>query len=199
MIKSLLATASSAEVVDVLNRDGCVVVKSLADLKTCDQLEKELAPFLAAKKDEPPKTRPMLRGLSTCKDEAHRWRYRQVARLPHPGRTSDDHGRVRRDAFAELRELPDLHDGGLDRSCPAWCRREPLGISHASAQALRAFSAGYGRRKTSISQSHPRSPAASRKISRSLWAINLTAASASPESWVRIRSKCSTLSEPLSC
>jgi ectoine hydroxylase-related dioxygenase (phytanoyl-CoA dioxygenase family) len=58
MIKSLPSTASSAEVVDALNRDGCVVVKSLADPRTCDQLEKELAPFLAAKKDEPPINAP---------------------------------------------------------------------------------------------------------------------------------------------
>src|SRR5262249_14257347 len=58
MIESLPATASSAEVVEVLNRDGCVVVKSLADLQVCDQLEEELAPFLAAKKDEVPINAP---------------------------------------------------------------------------------------------------------------------------------------------
>ena len=58
MIQSLLATASSAEVVDVLNRDGCVVIKSLADLRICDQLEQELAPFLAANKDEAPNNAP---------------------------------------------------------------------------------------------------------------------------------------------
>jgi hypothetical protein len=58
MIESLPATASSAEVVAVLNRDGCVVVKSLADHKVCDQLKQELAPFLATKKDEAPINAP---------------------------------------------------------------------------------------------------------------------------------------------
>ena len=58
MIQSLPSTASSAEVVEVLNRDGCVVVKSLADHKTLDLVEKELAPFLDAKKDEPPINAP---------------------------------------------------------------------------------------------------------------------------------------------
>ncbi len=58
MIQSLLSTASSAEVVDVLNRDGCVVVKSLADPKMCDRLEEELAPFLEARKNEVPINAP---------------------------------------------------------------------------------------------------------------------------------------------
>ena len=58
MIESLPATASSAEVVEVLNRDGCAVVKSLCDLQVCDLLEEELAPFLAAKKDEAPINAP---------------------------------------------------------------------------------------------------------------------------------------------
>jgi ectoine hydroxylase-related dioxygenase (phytanoyl-CoA dioxygenase family) len=58
MIESLPATVSCAEVVAVLNRDGCVVVKSLADHKVCDQLKEELAPFLAAKKDEVPINAP---------------------------------------------------------------------------------------------------------------------------------------------
>ncbi len=58
MIQSLSSTASSAEVVEVLNRDGCVVVKSLADLKLCDRLAEELTPFLDAKKDEPPINAP---------------------------------------------------------------------------------------------------------------------------------------------
>ena len=58
MIQSLPSTASSADVVEVLNRDGCVVVESLADLKVCDQLEEELAPFLDASKDEPPINAP---------------------------------------------------------------------------------------------------------------------------------------------
>jgi ectoine hydroxylase-related dioxygenase (phytanoyl-CoA dioxygenase family) len=58
MIESLPATASSAEVVAVLNRDGCVVVKSLADPKTLDLVEKELAPFLDAKKDGPANNAP---------------------------------------------------------------------------------------------------------------------------------------------
>jgi len=58
MIQSLPATASSAEVVEVLRRDGCVVIKSLADPKICDQLEEELAPFLSAKKDEVPNNTP---------------------------------------------------------------------------------------------------------------------------------------------
>jgi ectoine hydroxylase-related dioxygenase (phytanoyl-CoA dioxygenase family) len=58
MIESLPATASSAEVVAVLNRDGCVVVESLADPKILDLVEKELAPFLDAKKDEPPNNAP---------------------------------------------------------------------------------------------------------------------------------------------
>jgi ectoine hydroxylase-related dioxygenase (phytanoyl-CoA dioxygenase family) len=58
MIKSLPATASSAEVVDVLSEHGCVVVKSLADPQTCDLLEQELAPFLSARQDEPPINAP---------------------------------------------------------------------------------------------------------------------------------------------
>jgi hypothetical protein len=58
MIQSPPSTASSSEVVDVLNRDGCVVVNSLANLTTCDQLAEELAPFLDAKKDEPPINAP---------------------------------------------------------------------------------------------------------------------------------------------
>ena len=57
MIQSLPATASS-EVVEVLNRDGCVVVKSLADLRICDRLGEELAPFLTARKDEAPINAP---------------------------------------------------------------------------------------------------------------------------------------------
>src|SRR5215472_6635716 len=58
MIQSLPSTASSAEVVEVLNRDGCVVIASLADPKICAHLEEELAPFLAAKKDEVPNNAP---------------------------------------------------------------------------------------------------------------------------------------------
>lgn len=58
MIQSLPATASSAEVGEVLGRDGCVVIKSLANPKICDQLEEELAPFLSAKKDEVPDNAP---------------------------------------------------------------------------------------------------------------------------------------------
>ena len=58
MIKSLPATVSSPEVVELLNRDGCVVVESLADPQTCDLLEEELAPFLAAKKDAAPINAP---------------------------------------------------------------------------------------------------------------------------------------------
>jgi Phytanoyl-CoA dioxygenase (PhyH) len=58
MIPSLPSTASPAEVVEVLNRDGCVVVKSLASLTMCDQIAVELAPFLDARKDEPPINAP---------------------------------------------------------------------------------------------------------------------------------------------
>ena len=58
MIKSLPATASSEEVIEVLNRDGCVIVKSLADPKICDHLEEELAPFLEAEKGKPPINAP---------------------------------------------------------------------------------------------------------------------------------------------
>jgi hypothetical protein len=58
MIPSLPSTASPAEVVDVLNRDGCVVVKSLANLTMCDQIVVELAPFLDARKDEAPINAP---------------------------------------------------------------------------------------------------------------------------------------------
>jgi len=58
MIQSLASTASSAEVVEVLNRDGCVIVKSLADFKVCDRLEEELAPFLDARKHQPPINAP---------------------------------------------------------------------------------------------------------------------------------------------
>ncbi len=58
MIQTLSVNASPAEVVDVLHRDGCVVVKSLAESKVCDLLEKELAPYLAAKRDEPPNNAP---------------------------------------------------------------------------------------------------------------------------------------------
>ena len=58
MIQSLLSTATSAEVAEVLSRDGCVVVKSLADFRMCDQVEKELTPFLDARKDEPPINAP---------------------------------------------------------------------------------------------------------------------------------------------
>ena len=50
MIESLPATASSAEVVDVLNRDVGVIVKSLADHQMRELLEDELAPLLAARK-----------------------------------------------------------------------------------------------------------------------------------------------------
>ena len=50
MIESLPATVSSAEVVDVLNRDVGVIVKSLADHQMCELLEDELAPLLAARK-----------------------------------------------------------------------------------------------------------------------------------------------------
>jgi Phytanoyl-CoA dioxygenase (PhyH) len=58
MIKSLPSKASSAEAVEVLNRDGCVVIESLADPRTLDQVKKELAPFLEAKKNEPPNNAP---------------------------------------------------------------------------------------------------------------------------------------------
>jgi|SRR5579885_2674149 ectoine hydroxylase-related dioxygenase (phytanoyl-CoA dioxygenase family) len=58
MIKSLAANASSVEVVEVLNRDGCVIVESLADPQLCALLAEELAPFLAARKDEPPINAP---------------------------------------------------------------------------------------------------------------------------------------------
>ena len=58
MIKSLPAAASSAEVVEVLNRDGCVIVKSLAAPEICHQLKEELAPFLEAEKGKAPINAP---------------------------------------------------------------------------------------------------------------------------------------------
>ena len=99
MIESLPATASSAEVVDVLNRDGGVIVKSLADHQMCELLEDELAPLLAARKTVnapygyqeflPAKTRRIVGVIAK-------------SRLPHLGHTPYGHGRVRSDAAAEL-------------------------------------------------------------------------------------------------
>jgi hypothetical protein len=58
VIQSLPAIASPAEAVDVLNRDGCVVIQALADPNLCDQLRDELAPFVAAKENEVPNNAP---------------------------------------------------------------------------------------------------------------------------------------------
>jgi ectoine hydroxylase-related dioxygenase (phytanoyl-CoA dioxygenase family) len=58
MIESLPATASPSEIADMLKREGCVVVRSLANSRTCNLIRAELAPYLAAKEGEEPINSP---------------------------------------------------------------------------------------------------------------------------------------------
>jgi ectoine hydroxylase-related dioxygenase (phytanoyl-CoA dioxygenase family) len=55
MIQSFDNTAACAEIVAALRRDGCAIVRGLADASTVKAVRAEFAPYLAAIRSEPPK------------------------------------------------------------------------------------------------------------------------------------------------